>query len=468
MFGLSSPFRPRLRWALAASLSLLVGACGDAPRATSWPLVELVASPLDGEPPREGLSVERAEPGAPPGSYPLTAVPGRPLVFEARGAPRGGYLLRMPGEWAMLGTPILPGLEPDARLTRIRVGRHHTLYLVSHRSQRPLGDTWALRRLLPEEQRGRAVPVRIEQDALGTVLIRVPPEEWRGTLELQGRFADGGLCEHWPFYPGEFGLPILRSLEPEPLAPLRVPVVGAAEGAETWVTARVVGLPLGEQQRAPVRDGLADFAGLPTTGLSLELESGEVGPLGPLSLPAGSWYDEGEIRLHARLAGARPVRLALPPGAPVTRCQIGVPGGPSFGLVAWREEAGALVLEAAPGAWRLLLTRGPGHAFGRFEVPVAGEPTGVDVGPTVPDAVVRGIVAGGDRGRLLWERLEGDVPVLAHGFVSAVRTGGTFAASLPPGTYRLTLESPLGPRDATRTLTLASGEQRSLSLDVPR
>lgn len=467
MPGVPRPFRPRLRWTLAASLSLLVGACGDPPAAPA-PLLELAASSLDGEPPTEGLSVERAEPGAPKGSYPLTPVPGRRLVFQAQGAPRGAYLLRMPGAWAMLGTSILPALEPDGRLTRIRVGRHHTLYLVSHRSQRPLGDTWALRRLLPEEERGRAVPMRVEQDALGTVLIRVPPEEWRGTLELQGRFADGGLCEHWPFYPGEFGLPILRSLEPEPLAPLRVPVVGAPPEGDTWVTARILGLPLVEQQSAPVRDGAAEFAGLPTTGLSLELETGEVGPLGPLRLPAGSWYDEGEIRLHARPARSRPVRLTLPPGAPVSRCQIGAPGGGSFGLVAYREEAGGLVLEAAPGAWRLLLTRGGGHAFGRFEVPAEGEPTGVDVGPTAPDAVVRGIVAGGDRGRLLWERLEADVPALGHGFVSALRTGGAFAASLPPGTYRLTIESPHGLRDASRTLTLAPGEQRSLSLDAPR
>ncbi len=454
------------RLALAALGVLPLPACGPSP-APAEPLVELVTSPLDGAAPREGLVMERAEPGAPRGSYALTPVPGRPGVFEARGAPRGGYLLRMPPGWGMLGTNRLAALQPDGIPAPVHVGRSHTLYLLSHRAQRPLGATWALRRSAPPEERGQAIPVRVEQEPGGQVLIRVPPEQWRGALELQGRFADGGLVERWPFFPGEHGLPILRRLEPEPLAPLLVPVAGAPVEGGLWVTARVLGLPLPEEARAPVREGAASFPGLPTTGEQLELVAGDEGSLGALRLPPGGWFDEGEVRLHARPAGARVVLLPLPSGAPPSRCQVAGPTADAFGLVPFRTEQGRLAVELAPGAWRLLLTQPGAHVGGQVEVPEAGEAT-VVYAPSEPDAVVRGVVTGGDRGRVVFERLETGAPRLAHGFVASVRTGGSFVARLPPGPYRLTVETARGARDGSRTFHFAPGEQRSLSLEAPR
>ena len=196
------PRIPRLWFAVAgvvlagAALAILwLRGSGDAPHKLTWPLVELVGSALDGEPPTVGLRVQRAT-GAPPHrEVALVPVPGRPHVFEATGAPDGRYLVNMPDGWGMMFVNQLPLLQPGGNPARVRVGRDHTIQAFSGAGGRALGTEWGVRRLEAHGALGASVLVKVEPDADDVVLLRWPAEEWHGDVSLQGRFADGGLTD---------------------------------------------------------------------------------------------------------------------------------------------------------------------------------------------------------------------------------------------------------------------------------
>ena len=138
----------RLAWTLAALLLAggLGGCGGESGSEGGAPRLELLVCELDGEPPTQGLTVERRE-GRQMSNKPLAARPvaGLPRVFEVPGAADGQYYLRLPDGWGQLVLNSLPHLEAGGRPALFRVGRPHTLYLDSHLRGRLLGDVWGAR-----------------------------------------------------------------------------------------------------------------------------------------------------------------------------------------------------------------------------------------------------------------------------------------------------------------------------------
>jgi hypothetical protein len=451
------------------TLFLLLGlsACsGDDEKRALPVLLEVVAHRLDGEPPTQGLQVQKVGSTSLGPPIALVAVPGRPHVYEVPGAGAGRYGLTLPGGWGMLsvsGQP--PFLQPDGRPTRVNVGRPHTMYCTAMSIDRPLGEVWGARRVDPSGALGAALHLEVQADDKGWILLRFKPEEWAGPMALQGRFADGRLTELVLTKPGVGGRPILRQLNAEPTAPLRVTVVGGeAGGAGVWVRARVLGLPLDEVQERPVRDGVAEFEGIATSKEGLEIEV-QAGPeRATYRLATDAWARLGEVRLLAPLPGRTRAIVSGVSPADLVRVQLRRGDESSYGWVPHASDANAAWVEAAPGTWRVLVETK--HGFAQSEVTVEGNLTMSTAVTELGTATVVGTLRGATEARLVWERQERGRGVLAHGFVVVVR-GGAFEVTLPAGTYRLFVENASGVRGAPQEFALMPGQRVSATLDAP-
>jgi hypothetical protein len=447
----------------------LAGCGDDGPGAASGPvpLVEIVTNRLDGEPPDHDLSIRRVEQGALGSPVALTPVPGRPRIYEARGATDGLYVLALPDGWGPLFVVTPPRVSAGAP-AKMSAGRPHTIYLTSRLLDRVLGETWAVRRVGPGGDLGPPLPLKVEMDGNGWVLLRMKPEDWAGPVVFQGRFDDRTLTEQVPTTLRERGLPILRQLEPEPAGPLRVVVVGVPAGVERWVHLRVLGLPIEEVQQRPVRDGVAEFPSVATPRGGLELRVGDDPDAYPYRVPSEVWARNGEVRVRdagPQLIGG--LRVPVPGASTLVRAQVRAEADESYGWAPAWAEGDAVVLPVNPGSWRVLVQTQAGFATGKVQVNADGT-FETALGPVEPAAKVSGRVTGDTAGgRLVWRRIEDGQAVLAHGFVVGVGQGGAFQVALPPGEYRLELHGPEGARGAPRTHRFEAGEQVDLSLDMP-
>lgn len=457
--------------ALAALLAvLLLGGCGDERSGPQEALIEVVANPLDGEPPSHDLVLRPRERGASGPAVRLTPVQGRPRVYRASGLGEGTYELGLPDGWAQLSTSGPSYVQRDGRPARVSVGRPHTLYLTSVATGRPLGGEWAVRRVDAAGQPAAAVPVKVEIDGNAWVLLRLDPGEPEGTLVVQGRFEDRGLTQHFPFLLRPGSLPAVRQLEAEPSLRLRVAVVGIPAGAERWVHARVLGLPLDERRQSPVRDGAAEFPLLAASPGGVELRLGDGEGAATFRLPSEAWTRAAEVRLHDGPGDPeRGARLALPAGTVVRGVQVRADDEDAYGAVPFRVEEGLLRLAVAPGAWRVLVQSASGWASGRVTLAADGTTTPAALGAIEAAASVQGNVVGGAGGtRLHWERLEDGRRVGGDGFVVAAGLGGAFEASLPAGDYEVTLVGSAGARSAPRRFPLEAGQHVNAAFDAPR
>lgn len=430
-------------------------------------LVEVVAHRFDGEPPKHDLAVRRAtKMGAGP---PIALVPvaGRPNVYEVPGAEAGRYVLTLPDGWGALFVTLPPFLQPDGRPTRVNAGRPHTMYCTSSAPGRQLGEEWAARRVEPSGALGAALHLEVKPDGEGWVLLRFRPEEWATPMALQGRFADGGLTELVLTTPAASGHPILRQLGAEPTARLLVTVVGGeGAAATTWVRARVLGLPLEEMHERPVRDGSARFEGLATSREGLEITVGEGPEAVRHRFTTAQWARAGEVRLLGPRAGSERVNLPDLSAGDIVHVQMREEGGSSYGLVPHEQDGTGAWLRVGPGDWRALVETTKGFVQLRFAVRPGAVSATKPTAPEMP-AVVRGTLKGAAAARIVWERLEDERPVLAHGFTAFV-SGGAFESTLPPGTYRFSLENAGGVRGASTEIALMPGQQVSLPpQDVP-
>lgn len=457
-----------LPWALLTLLAL--AGCGERPgTASDDPLVLVLGCPPDGPPPTQGLVARTVVQGRLSEAFPLVPAPGRPPgTYRVPGAPETGFLLELPDGWGMLSRMGVPHLRRGGEPTLVRVGRFHSLYVISGTRERPLGDVWGLRRVDPGQGLREALPLEVVPSEDGYTILRLRPADWTGGLALQGRFADGSLTETVLLQPKERGLPIYRVLQGEPLAPLQVVVVGAS-APDTWVRVRVLGLPVEETQRRPLRDGVASFPGVSTTGEGVEVLPDERTPVGALRLPPGGWMREAEVRLRAPPGpDARALHLSLPADEEVRLVQLRGAAEASYGRVPFRVADGQIEVSLEPGAWRALVSTARGLRAAAFEVPAAGPVAAVPLGAPTAPVTVRGRVEQLQGGTVAWQRDEDGRWVLGQGFVAAIRSGGAYEAELPAGRYRLRLTAPDGTVDERRERTFEPGALVSLDLDPPQ
>jgi hypothetical protein len=448
-----------------------LGGCGGEPGSGGGaPRFQLLVCEADGEPPTQGLTVERLE-GRQLSNRPLVArpVPGQPRIFEVPGAPDGQYYLHLPDGWGHLFLNSLPRLEAGGQLARLRVGRPHTLYLDSHVRGRLLGDVWGARKPQSNGDPGPAVPVEMVRDPGGITLVRLPAAQWAGPTTLMGRFVDGGLTEMILTELKEHGRPVYKELEPEPVGPLRVSIASPQPLADDALWAHVVaeGLPIEDHQQQPVRGGSAFFRAVPAGGSGISVSLGEGPDVPRFRIGPAGWREEGEVRLHAPPSAPVAVQLPGVKAAPMLRIQARREDGDSYGLVPWvRAEAGDDVsVRLDLGRWRLLIDDGTNMRIRRLSVDGPGKVAVLDDPPPEPPAIVQGTLTMGEGRRLLWQREEDGRLVLGQGFVLRGGAGGRYRGRLPPGAYRLAVEDLNGVIGKPRRIVLTAGMQMSLPLD---
>jgi hypothetical protein len=455
-------------------LALVLGSgCGepgaDAPGVAR---IELVVCTSDGQPPREGLTVERVERSGLGPPLPLRPVAGEPLLFDAPGVVDGSYHLKLPDAWGHLFINRLPRLTPGGPPARVRVGRPHSFYLVSHQPRRLLGDTWGALRPHGDGAPGTPIPLEVEQDPHGITILRVAPEHWDGPLVLMGRFVDGGLTQTWVGQLKPPGKPIYYELDPEPLAPARVVVAAPQPVPDDTVEVelRVLGLPLPESQRGKVRGGRVDLPGVSVGGTGVEVQVGAAGPASIVHFAAGAFHAVGDLRVHLPPASPTPARVVLEgvTDGPDLVVQVRTEGGDGYGVVPVQRVAGSaphVLLDA--GRWRMIID--DGTTFRTRQLHVHG-PTHVETLqdlPPEPPATVQGYVEGAIGPRLVWERIEDGRRVLGHGFVLPTQAGGRYRGRLPAGAYELVVEDARGQRHKPRRVDLTPGMQLSLPMRLP-
>ena len=440
------------------------GSGGDAPR------FQLLVLEADGEPPTQGLTVERLE-GRQLSNRPLAAraVSGQPRIFEVPGAPSGQYYLHLPGGWGHLFLNSLPRLEAGGPPARLRVGRPHSFYLDSHVRGRLLGDVWGVRKPQSNGDPGPAVPVEMVRDPGGITIVRLPPAQWAGPTTLMGRYVDGGLTEMILTELKEHGRPVYKELEPEPVGPLRVSVASPEPLADDALWAHVVaeGLPIEDHQQQPVRGGSAVFRAVPAGGSGVSVSLGEGPGAAWFHIGPAGWREEGEVRLHAPPAAPVEVALEGVKATPTLRIQGRRDEGDSYGLlpVIHAATGDSVSQRLDRGNWRLLIDDGTNMRIRRLSVAGPGQMTVLEDPPPEPPATVQGTLTMGDGRRLLWQREEDGRLVLGQGFVLRAGTGGRYRGRLPAGAYQLVVEDLNAVLGKPRRVVLTSGMQMSLPLD---
>lgn len=464
------PARPALRATLAGLL--LLAACGAH---DSELRVEVRTFAADGPPPREGLRLQHVQGGRPAGpALALRPVEGPPGLLAVPDTPPGHYELLAPPGWGTLAGGMLPQLVPGASPAQYTVVRQHTLVVVSEDARRVLGSAWALERSTPAAAPGAApgaVELRVEPDAGGAVLVRVPPGAWGSSVALQGRFEDGGLTAVWRGDLPASGAPLYLPLAPAEVRALALVAEGApADAPPAEAVARVEGLPLPAEVRAPLQAGRAALEGLPVDGVRLRIgvqAPGASAPDAGVALEAHDWQDLHEVRvLHPALQGpgARLLRLEGAPPAP-RAVQVRPAGSAGYGLARLEAAGGAgPALRLQPGRYRVLVQGAASVQEAEVEVqPGAGEQL-LALPAAQEPATVAGTVQAPAGAEVLWRRVEDGRPCALHGAALRTRPGGRYEAVLPAGTWQVEARAPGGALLPPRVIELTAGLRLALSL----